>query len=78
MKTKENVKNNNFTKLTRSGISLIVLVITITSTYDEVIKTDIKPPKNNIDKKVVSFTNLLLFLILMYTTGGYLLLYLKH
>lgn len=39
----------------KQGISLIVLVITIISTYDEVIKTDIKPPKNKIinENKVV-------------------------
>lgn len=39
------------------GISLIVLIITITSTHDERIKTDIKPPKNKIinENKVVGY-----------------------
>lgn len=39
----------------KKGISLIVLIITLISTYDERIKTDIKPPKNKIidENKVV-------------------------
>jgi len=43
------------------GISLIVLVITLTSTYDETNKIDRIPPKNNIDKKVVSFFQIYYF-----------------
>lgn len=45
-KTKENLKNNDFIKLTRSGISLIVLVITVISTYNETTKYRKVPPKN--------------------------------
>ena len=39
----------------KNGVSLIVLVITLTSTYDKANKIDRIPPENNIDKKVVSF-----------------------
>ena len=35
----------------KKGISLIVLVITITSTYDEANKIDKIPPENKINKK---------------------------
>ena len=34
----------------KKGISLIVLVIRIISTYDELIKIDRIPPKNKIEK----------------------------
>lgn len=37
-----------YTKTNKRGISLIVLVITITSTYDEVNKIDKNPPENRI------------------------------
>ena len=63
----------NFTKLTqKKGISLIVLIVTITSTYDEANKIDKNPPKNKTidENKVVGcelfgvhFINLLLLII---------------
>ena len=57
----------------KRGISLIVLVITLTSSYDEANKIDKIPPENKIetiskkiyDNKVVGCMNLLLLILLI-------------
>ena len=51
----KNKEKNNFTKLTRKkGISLIVLIITVISTYNETIKNIQVPPKNRIKIKLIN------------------------